>query len=98
MMALYEMPRAQERVKNPLEMRVVSTANTSFSHGSHLRAHSLLELFQTTLGKDTPASRFEIIYVALAPDPSSKSYAAVWFFYITKDHVIPINELPPPKK
>lgn len=101
---LYVMPRAAERVKDPLKIRLRSTdilwfavdqsksefRNDRYTGGMHLR-----QIFARV---EPNTESFEVLQVMRVFHPQHVSGASVWFAYTEKENVIPLKNLPKSKK
>lgn len=91
---LYTAPRVSERVKDPLKMKMVATDNSSFTKDCYgpcdvVNGKSIEDMFYI-LVKD--GSKYEILQVVRIFSNSSNSAASIWFTYIDKSFMIPLNE------
>lgn len=96
---LYVLPRASERVRDPLAVRLVSSYEDNFYKGA-LAKKSLFEIFAFSLNSwdsSKMASKYEILQIVRAIDGSNTERASIWFAYIEKEKVIPLNQLSPLK-
>ena len=88
---LYVMPRVCERVKEPLEMKMTATYSMYFGPHSSDAGKSLKELFKETV---TGSDKYEILQVTRVLDSKDLAKAVVWFVYIEKELVVPLEKLP----
>ncbi len=100
---LYTAPRVAERIKDPLNVRM---GNVGYRFGGEGAHKSVSELFGDVLSnknqdrnhvKKLDPTHYEVLQVLLMPDIQNKNYGTVWFFYIEKNQVIPLEQLPAQK-
>jgi len=87
---IYTLPKASERVKNPLEIRMASIQG-SFAHrySNYFGQRTLRELFGESVKNP---EKYEIIQVVRVFTGESPQGAAIWFAYIEKESLLPLKQ------
>lgn len=85
---LYQMPRAAERIKDPLELRL------NYS-GSRWDKYTIRERFESAVPM---AHDYDIVQVIRVFAQGNAGSTQLGFVYIRKDLVIPLTDLPPESK
>lgn len=92
---LYVLPQVNERVKDPLKMKIAATYLKSFAPGSSDTNKSLEDLFRETI---SGADRYAILQVIRVLKPQNLQEAVIWFVYIEKELVALLEKPPQAKK
>jgi len=86
---IYTVPEVSKRVKNPLEIRMVSIQGSfSEDYGQFIGRHTLRELFEKSV-KDS--KKYEILQVVRVFKGDSPQYAAIWFAYIERENLLSLK-------
>ena len=83
---LYVMPRAAERIKDPLAMRTAQS-------GPSYDKYPIRERFNAAIGRG--ADNYELLQVVRVADQGNADRIYLWFTYIDKSLVTPLAQLPP---
>ncbi len=98
---IYALPYVSERVTDPLGVRMICSEKQSFNKTSepatydNLGGQTLRAIFQ---GKVKDPDKYEILQVIRIIDPENTYRANLWFSYIEKEKVTPLDKLPLEKK
>jgi hypothetical protein len=84
---LYLMPRAAERIKDPLALRTGASDCAQFGK---------LTIKQTFEAKMHNAAKMEIVQVVRTSCGGSTSSVALWFVFTERENIVPPHQLPPP--
>ena len=88
---LYQMPRAEERVKDSLRLQV---ASSSYIYGGTGQAHpTLRDLFAFVLGKDY--ERYEVVEARWVLTPDSLGASIITFVFTERTNIRPLIQLAP---
>jgi hypothetical protein len=87
---LYVMPRATERISDPLGMRQTST-ECLYYNGSN-NGRTIREAFAATI---QDSEQYEMLQVVRTSAADSTGCLRYWITFIEKDKVIPLELLPP---
>jgi hypothetical protein len=87
---LYVMPRVSERIKEPLQMRTVVSADTCV----RTDGNTLSEDFVNSIDN---SGKYEVLQVLRVQNVDTTRCFRYWFTYIEKNYVIPVEQLSQPK-
>ncbi|MDP3999704.1 MAG: hypothetical protein Q8P76_03905 [bacterium] len=94
---IYTLPRASERVKDPLAIRLQSKEfNFAQEYAGNYGGGKTLRALFHEIVRD--AGKFTILQVVRVFDESKQESATIWFAYTETSNVIPLEKLPPRKK
>ena len=86
-MVIYTLPDASQRVKNPLDIRMVSVyENFSVEYDNTGAKMSLAELFGKTV---VGYQQYEVLQIVRVFRGDMPQKAAIWFCYIEKNKILP---------
>lgn len=94
---VYTLPRASERVKDPLGVRTSSTSASFSGNYNENNGVTWRELFNKSIvneKKKYSPNDLEILQIVRVINPGNLEYATFWFSYIEKEKVVPLDQLP----